>query len=177
MTFIVYAEIVEPERYALFSAFLSLTYTIAALLGPLVGGAICDGTTWRWVFLLNLPTGCLAMVLLHVSMPAGFPHSMSKVADSNLHASLFSKTFLTRIDFLGTILLFGSSAFLVTALEEAGTQYAWSSTRVVVLLVLSGLFGIGFILWENFLCRRERPQEPVFPWQLMTHRVFMGALT
>ena len=117
------------------------------------------------------------MVLLHVSMPAGFPHSMSKVADSNLHASLFSKTFLTRIDFLGTILLFGSSAFLVTALEEAGTQYAWSSTRVVVLLVLSGLFGIGFILWENFLCRRERPQEPVFPWQLMTHRVFMGALT
>ncbi|MCJ1358859.1 MAG: hypothetical protein MMC33_008859 [Icmadophila ericetorum] len=175
LTFVVFAELVDQARYSLFAAFLSLTYTIAAVLGPLLGGAICDGTSWRWIFYINCPTGVVAMTLLHLSMPVGYPYSLIKEVGSS-YTSLFSKTFLTRVDFLGTLFLFGSSAFLVTALEEGGTQYAWSSARAIVLLVLSGLFGVGFILWENYLCRRERPQEAVFPWQLMKYRVFMGAL-
>ena len=53
LTFVIIPEMVEPAKYALYAAITALTYAVSYLLGPLIGGAICDGTTWRWVFLLK----------------------------------------------------------------------------------------------------------------------------
>ena len=105
-------------------------------------------------------------------MPAGFPHSASR--QQRTHT--FSKQSLAKIDFVGAILLFGASACFVIALQEAGPQYAWSSALIIVLLVLTGVFAISFVWWENLLNRKENVQEAVFTWRLMKQRVFMGAV-
>ena len=105
-------------------------------------------------------------------MPAGFPHSPLK--EANIQP--LSKKILQKVDFPGAIFLFGTSAFLVAAFEEASTQYAWSSVTVIVLLVLSAVFFLIFLAWQFFLSHRAGGQEAVFPWRLMKQRVFMASL-
>jgi len=53
MVMVVIPEIVPLSRLGLASAIVGGVYGAASILGPLVGGAIVDGTTWRWVFLLK----------------------------------------------------------------------------------------------------------------------------
>ena len=42
---------------------------LAAALAPLVGGALVDGLSWRWVFLINLPVGAVAIGLTLWAVP------------------------------------------------------------------------------------------------------------
>ncbi|MCJ1356673.1 MAG: hypothetical protein MMC33_006668 [Icmadophila ericetorum] len=172
MTFVILGELTPPEDYGRLAGIISITFAISYVLGPVLGGVIVDGTTWRWVFLINPPAGLVGLLLVFFAMPAGFPYNLSRQGKMPLiPGNLFS-----RIDFLGTALLLSATVFLVTALQEAGTQYKWSSALVIVFLVLSGILLIAFIAWAKVLNIGTRQQEPVMPWQLMKHRVFMGIL-
>ncbi|KAF5970665.1 major facilitator superfamily transporter [Fusarium coicis] len=42
--------IVPPEKYATYISIMSSTFILSSVLGPILGGAITDHTTWRWVF-------------------------------------------------------------------------------------------------------------------------------
>ena len=45
--------IVPPEKYGKYMAIISSVFAVASVLGPLLGGAINDHSSWRWVFLLK----------------------------------------------------------------------------------------------------------------------------
>ncbi|TVY46233.1 Efflux pump FUS6 [Lachnellula cervina] len=167
--FVILAEIVEPQKYALWSSFVALSFVLGFLFGPLFGGAIVGGTTWRWIFLINLPLGAFTFISLFLFMPTDFPYN--RFVPRTIQ---FNK--LGEIDYLGAFLVFATSAFLVSALEEAGTVYAWSSALIIVLLVLAGLCILAFLGWEYFVESKMRTRQAVFTWRLMKHRVFMGAL-
>ncbi|MFT8890287.1 MAG: DHA2 family efflux MFS transporter permease subunit [Acetobacter papayae] len=42
---------------------------LAPLLGPVIAGQILSVASWRWIFLLNIPVGLLALVLAAVFLP------------------------------------------------------------------------------------------------------------
>lgn len=42
------AFIAEPEKRATYTGFIGLSYGIAAVAGPLIGGGLTDGASWRW---------------------------------------------------------------------------------------------------------------------------------
>jgi MFS family permease len=44
-------------------------YLLALVLGPVIAGAILQFASWRWLFLLNLPVGALAIVLVVIFLP------------------------------------------------------------------------------------------------------------
>jgi len=102
-------------------------------------------------------------------MPARFPYRNSK-----RRINEFTK--LKEIDYFGVTLVFASSAFIVSALEEAGTTYAWSSAPIVILLALAGVSISIFVGWEYFVDNKMKTRQAVFTWRLMKHRVFMGAV-
>lgn len=41
---------VPPDKYATYISIMSSTFILSSVLGPILGGAITDHTTWRWVF-------------------------------------------------------------------------------------------------------------------------------
>lgn len=120
----------------------------------------------------SVPCGAVALLSLILVVPASFP----KLAPKKQHrGSVGSK--ISRLDFVGFLLLLSASVFLVTALEEAGTHYRWSSPLVIIFLILSSFAWLGSAGWSLSLDRREIPAvEPVFTWRFVQNRVFVGAL-
>jgi EmrB/QacA subfamily drug resistance transporter len=69
---------------------------ISMALGPLLGGALVDGPGWRWVFLVNVPIGLLAIVLTARFVPesrAAHPRRPDPVGQVLVFVMLFSLTY------------------------------------------------------------------------------------
>src|SRR3954470_10732952 len=124
----VIGNIVPPRDRGRWQGLIGAVFAASSILGPAVGGFIVDNTTWRWIFLVNLPVGGLALIVITLTMPSRAPLTE--------HA----------IDWLGAGLLAAGTGVLLLGLVWAGRQYAWGSGHVVgalaasvVLLVLFGL--------------------------------------
>ena len=70
------------KRMASVIAFASIPILLAPLLGPVTAGAILQFASWRWLFLVNLPLGALALVLAVLFLPK--EHEETKRRDLDL---------------------------------------------------------------------------------------------
>ena len=52
-----------PAKRGVAMAVFSMGVVVAPIIGPILGGWITDGYTWRWIFYINLPVGILAFYL------------------------------------------------------------------------------------------------------------------
>jgi EmrB/QacA subfamily drug resistance transporter len=97
----------------------------AAAIGPILGGALVEGLSWRWIFFVNLPVSVLAVVLcLRVLAPDG-PRRAG------------------RVDVPGTITFSVSAGTLTYALIRQ-TEVGWDAS-VGALLVVSALALAAFL--------------------------------
>jgi EmrB/QacA subfamily drug resistance transporter len=62
------AERIRPNRL------LIVPTLMAPALGPVIGGLLVDGLSWRWIFYLNLPVGVAALVFGALFLPRGSEH-------------------------------------------------------------------------------------------------------
>ena len=139
-------------------AILGAVIGVSSALGPIVGGllieAIGEDTGWRWIFVINLPIGILALVAAVVLLPAGAE----------------GKKLST--DVVGLVLLAGSLVAILVPLIQ-GQDEGWplwtylSLAGGVVLLVL-------FAFWERSVVARG--QEPLVPPHLFSHKAFTGGV-
>ena len=65
----VIGNIVPPRDRGRWQGLIGAVFAAASIIGPAVGGFIVDNTTWRWVFLVNLPVGGLALLVISLTMP------------------------------------------------------------------------------------------------------------
>ncbi|KAH8687908.1 drug resistance transporter EmrB/QacA subfamily [Tricladium varicosporioides] len=172
MVFVILPEMVAPQQYPTYAAILSSVFALSYLLGPILGGIITDHSTWRWIFYLNGPAGVVALILTWIALPSNFPHPPGYVEDK----PLTNLQKFQRLDIVGCFLLLAASLLFVTAIEEGGTEYLWSSSVVITLLVISLLLWPIVLFWSWYQERRTTVQEPVLPWRVLTNRFSMTPL-
>ncbi|KAH8711974.1 major facilitator superfamily domain-containing protein [Phaeosphaeriaceae sp. PMI808] len=137
--YIISAFAAEPAKRATYTGFIGMSYGVAAVAGPLIGGALTDAASWRWCFYINLPIGGLAaiVILLTFKTPA-----TAKRVDATL------KEKLLQMDFPGTALIMGASVTLLLALQDGGVARPWNSSVTIGLLVGFGAMVLALIFWE-----------------------------
>lgn len=128
---------------------------VGAGMGPIIGGAIVQVTTWRWVFYLNLPLAGFGLALLLATYRPTFQRTGS-VADG-----------LARLDWAGNALFVTACSLTVIGISWAGSEYAWSSPQVVAPLVL-GLVGLVGFFWLE--ASPLAGSDPMMPLRLFGNR-------
>ena len=144
-------------------------FAVSSVLGPLLGGVICNQTTWRWIFLLNVPVGAAVTFLVLIAWP-------NPVANRALS---LHRSSLAQLDIIGLLLITAATVLLIVGLQGAGSALvAWDSSITIGLLTASGVSAIGLAAWTWFLeSRGERTQiVPIFPSAFLKRRVLLGTI-
>ncbi|MFG6194795.1 MDR family MFS transporter [Nonomuraea sp. JJY05] len=141
-----------PAKTGRLLTIVMLVSTIAPIAGPLVGGAIVNSGSWRWVFVINLPI-CVAAILLALTFVPREPAQPGK-----------------RLDLPGVLLLGIGTAALLYALGNAAADGSDAGVRVWTPLVAGVALTIGFVAWS--LARGTRAAIPV---RIFAHKAFSAA--
>ena len=138
-----------PATRARITGLLSGVWGIATVAGPLMGSAIVDATTWRWVFYVNLPIGLAGLVAILFSLGPLRP------------------TVRRAFDLVGAgILIAWVGALEYALVQVAYSGWAWGDSRVIALLGGSAAGVLAFVVWELRFAR-----EPLVPLRLASHRI------
>ncbi|ETS78083.1 hypothetical protein PFICI_10145 [Pestalotiopsis fici W106-1] len=167
-------ELVPPHKYGQYVAYTGIAIAIGSVSGPLIGGAISAHTTWRWIFLINVPVGVVIFAGAYLGIPNGFPFHHENPTSSEKQK--VAGHALEKLDIPGASLLLLASITLTAAFEQAGSRFAWNSPLIIVLLVLSPILWILLVLWERRVSLAGKSREPVLPWEFLTDRVIVGML-
>jgi EmrB/QacA subfamily drug resistance transporter len=153
----VLADIVPPRERARYQGMFLGVFATSSVLGPIIGGLFAGANEilwvegWRWVFLINLPIGIAAMVMvvafLHV------PHTAKK----------------QRIDWLGAVTIVIAVVPLLLVAEQ-GRDWGWASFNSIAMYIIGGVGIIAFILAE-----RTAGEAALLPLKLFKSRTFSMA--
>lgn len=160
-TYTIIAFSASPQKRPMFTGIIGTSYGLAAVVGPMIGGAFANGVTWRWCFYINLPLGAVSAFIILLFFKA--PHVARPMA-----ASLCEK--LLQMDPLGATLVMGAAMSYILALNYGGQTYAWNSPQVIGLLVGFVLLAAAFTVWEWY-----QEDRAMVPFRLARDHVYLVA--
>lgn len=120
---------------------------IATIVGPLAGGAIVDGASWRWIFAINPPLIAITLVLVSMAVPAA-PRVRRR-----------------SVDLLGAGLCVAGLAGISFGLIEQ-PHYGWTSALILLPLTL------GAAVLALFFTYERRAADPMLKLELFGQRNF-----
>ncbi|MFI9503743.1 MDR family MFS transporter [Nocardia sp. NPDC052566] len=144
------AQAAGPERMGRVMALIGAPAMLGPIFGPMLGGAIVDNLSWRWIFLINVPVGVLALTLCVRMLPASSP-----AVERN------------PFDVRGWLILGPALALLVYGLSQAGAASSFTPVRVwaTILggaLLLAAFLGHAAVRGERALLPLGYFRDPAF---------------
>jgi EmrB/QacA subfamily drug resistance transporter len=128
-------DIVPPRQRAKYQGYFLAVFGTSSVLGPVIGGFLAGQDTifgitgWRWVFLVNVPIGIFALILVMRSLH--LPHTRRE----------------HRIDWPGALLLIVTLVPLLVIAEQ-GRVWGWGSDRALTAYAF-GAIGLAAFIWDQ----------------------------
>lgn len=148
-------DIVPPLQRAKYQGYFLAVFGTSSVLGPLIGGFFAGHEQflsiagWRWVFLVNVPIGIIALVVVLAKLNVSSPRQNH------------------RIDWWGAItLMLGVVPLLVVA--EQGREWGWTSPLAISFLV-AGVLGVVLFIFAE----KRAGEEALLPGSIFTNRALV----
>lgn len=148
MGFIVIGDIFSPRERGKYMAYYTMNFTVSGLVGPVVGGVFVDISSWRWIFIINVPLGLMAFGMIHRNLTFRLP--------PRPHV----------LDIGGAAILVASVTALIFGFALGGETYPWGSAPIVLLFGAAIIGAIAFVRWEI------AAPEPLLPMRLFRNSTF-----
>src|SRR3954462_9170017 len=139
-----------PHRMGRVMSVVGVPMLLAPIAGPVIGGALVDAASWRWIFLVNLPVGAIALAM----------------SLRLLTATTGRRT--ARLDRRGLALLPAGLALSVYGLSDAAARGSVAGRPAAALLV-------GVALVTAYLVHARRTARPLLDARLFGDRNFGAA--
>ena len=153
LTQAVVGDVVTPRERGRYQGLFGAVFGVASVAGPLLGGAIVQAVSWRWIFYVNLPLGALALSVISSALP------VTRARERPV------------IDYLGAGLLAGGLSAIVLVASLGGTTWRWGGAQTIAVATAGVALLVAFVLVER------RAPEPVLPPKLMRDPIFAVAST
>ncbi|UVE95124.1 MULTISPECIES: MDR family MFS transporter [unclassified Dietzia] len=147
-------DIIPPRDRAKYQGYMLAVFASSSVLGPVIGGFFAGADTifgidgWRWIFLINIPIGAVALTLVMITL------NVKNVRVDH------------RVDWAGAAaIVVGLVPLLLVA--EQGNTWGWGSTAALGCYVV-GLAGIGLFL----LVEARAGDQALIPLRLFRDRTF-----
>ncbi len=145
LTLTLLSSVVPANKRGIAFGVWGATAGLGVALGPVIGGAITEYSSWQWIFWVNVPIGLLLLPLLAL------------VRESRGGAG--------KLDLVGTALV-TVGLFGVVFGVVRGNGHGWSSGQVLTALIAGGALLVAFGLWER------RAKNPMVPLSMFRSRGF-----
>jgi EmrB/QacA subfamily drug resistance transporter len=153
-------DILAPRERAKYQGYFFAVFGISTVIGPLVGGLFAGASQilwisgWRWVFLINVPVGIIALLMV-----IAFLH-LPKVA---------KKVAKPRIDWWGATAVIVALVPLLLVAEQ-GREWGWSSAGSIACFVIGAAGILAFIIVEGLM-----KDDAIIPLKLFRSGTFSMA--
>ncbi len=126
-----------PQQRGLAFALYGVTVVVAPTVGPTLGGWITFSYSWRWIFLINLPVGLLALFLVYRLIED--PPYLSRLNRAGV-----------RVDYIGIALLTLGVGALQVLLDKGQEDDWFGSHFILTLAIIAGTCLLALAIWEWF---------------------------
>jgi len=123
------AQAAGPQRMGRVMSVIGVPMLLGPIFGPVIGGAIVDQVSWRWIFFINLPLGVLAVLAAQSLLPEATPRLGE------------------RLDLRGLALLSPGIGVFLYGMSEAGNEGGFGNTRTMAAAAI-GLVLVALFVWH-----------------------------
>lgn len=152
-------DILAPRERAKYQGYFLAVFGVSTVIGPLIGGVFSSAhqilwiSGWRWVFLVNVPVGLLAITMVFLF----------------LHLPKFTDTEHPKVDWWGATAVVVALVPLLLVAEQ-GRDWGWASAGAIACYVVSAIGLASFILIE-----RAAGNDAILPLRLFGYHAFSWA--
>ncbi|OYY91333.1 MAG: EmrB/QacA family drug resistance transporter [Sphingomonas sp. 28-66-16] len=151
------ADTFPPSQRGLAFATFAIVVVVGPVFGPTIGGYITDKASWHWIFLINVPVGIVALILVQLFVDES--ETIRRDREQLIKRGI-------RIDYIGFALVAIGLGFFEYTLDR-GEREAWFDSSFIVLTAcIAGVALVGLVIWEL------NHDDPIVDLKLLRNRNF-----
>lgn len=149
ISLVIFTDIVPLRQRPKWYGTVQGAWAFGTCVGPVMGGAIAQHTTWRCIFYVMLPLCAFGLVTIPILLTI-------KPRVETMGQKL------KRVDWIGSFIFMASATAFLIAISWGGSQFAWSSTQTIAPLVVGAAGLVGAAMWQRFVAKEPFMRHELF---------------